>query len=330
MRRAGIDVRAGAVCLALLLAAACGGRGPAPLAAPSATATATPPKAVPTATAGPLRSQVAATSTAPLGAVPTATASPTAASTTSMPETATPTVPIPTATALAAYASPPPELERLALGMKVFEGEFPASLGREGDIFAFGYLANAARVRAAFHNIPVQNRMFMTPTLEGLEELLDRLPVEVAYLGYDLETWEATSAAEQEDPVAAVARAREIAHSRGLKLAIGPSRPFNEKYGAQLAPLVDIYMPQAKAYQARLSPEEYAATMRDLFLTLRRANPAVTLFLDVSPSPKGQEQDIEAMLRCVQAVSDLIDGVWITYTPPETDRVREFVALLGR
>jgi hypothetical protein len=220
------------------------------------------------------------------------------------------------------------ELDGLALGMKVFEGEFAASLCRDGDIFAFGYQANPSRVREAFKNIPVENRMVMTPTLEGVEELLDNLPVEVAYLGYDLETWEATSAAEQQDPVAAVARAREIAHSRGLKLAIGPSRSFNERYGAQLAPLVDVYMPQAKAYQARMTQEEYQATMRSLFTTLRQANPDVVLFLDISPSPKGVEQEIGEMLECVEGVSDLVDGVWITFTPPETERVGEFVALL--
>jgi hypothetical protein len=89
-------------------------------------------------------------------------------------------------------------------------------------------------------------------------------------------------------------------------------------------------VPQAKAYQARLSPQEYERTLRDLFSSIREANPDALIFLDISPSPKGAVKTSEEMLASVRSLQDVINGVWITHNPDEISLVQSFASQLGR
>jgi hypothetical protein len=250
--------------------------------------------------------------------------SPTASAATVMPTEPPPTLTaVPTSTLLL-------PLSHLALGMRLRDVEFAAALAREGDLFATGYQRNLARSERALSSVPESERMFMFATVDDMEQTLDQLDIKIGYVGYDLERWPATSEAEQQDPVRAVQKAQQIAHARGLKLVLGPSQYFVERYGTQLAPYVDVYVPQAKAYQANLSLPEYRETLRKLFADLRQANPYVKVFLDISPSPKAIGKTPTEMLESVQAVGDLIDGVWITYNQAEQEQVQVFVKLMGR
>jgi len=215
-----------------------------------------------------------------------------------------------------------------SIGKRLFDAERAMAIARPGDIFGVGTKEGLDIAREKLSQIPKEYRMLITPAIAGLEDVLDALDVEIAYIGYDLEVWEATPIEEQLDPVGAVARAREIADARGLKLVLGATANFNRNYGAQMAPYVDYYMPQAKSYQAYLSDEEYEQTLRQLFTTLRAANPDMQLFLDISPSPKDIPQTPEEMLQHVRSLQDMIDGVWITHGFSEQDVVDEFIDLL--
>ncbi len=274
----------------------------------------------PTPTALPL-TQVPAS---PTPAVLPPTQTPVSPTPTDLPTAVPPTqTPLPaTATTEAAPAG------GLALGMRIYDTQFVASFVRPGDIFGTGYRRGVDFAANLLSSVPKENRMLMFATTDGLAEILDSLPIDITYIGYDLERWDATSAAEQQDPVEAVKEAQQIAHARGLKLVIGPSRYFNEKYGTQLAPYVDVYMPQAKFYQANLSAQQYQQTVGDLIRSLRQANPDMKVFLDLSPSPKNVEETPAEMLKSVESVQDLIDGVWVTYNVRETEKVGEFVRLV--
>ena len=73
-----------------------------------------------------------------------------------------------------------------ALGMKVFEGSLllPLRDGTSSPSATRPTQPGAGSLQEHPGGEPDGPR----PTLEGVEELLDNLPVEVAYLGYDLET----------------------------------------------------------------------------------------------------------------------------------------------
>lgn len=200
----------------------------------------------------------------------------------------------------------------------------------EGDMWGVMYHGDLSKVERPLSIVPAYTRMFMTPTLDGVEEALSRLSIEVAYLGYDLERWDQTPIWEQENPVEAVRRMRDIARAHGLQFVLGPSRYFNVNFAAEMAPYVDIYIPQAKAYQANLSLDEYRDTLRSLFTTIKQANPNVSIWLDVAPNPKGVPKTAQEMMDCVNAVRDLIDGVWVTPTQDDGTVMREFLRLLGR
>ena len=218
--------------------------------------------------------------------------------------------------------------DELILGMKVIDSGLVNSFARNGDILAVWVKEDLTWSERLLTTIPVENRMLMTASLEGLEETLDALEVEITYLGYDLERWERTPLSEQENPVEAVKLAQQIAHTHGLTLVLGPSKYFNEKFGAELAPHTDIYVPQVKGYQARLSTEEYHKTVGALLTSLKEANPELILFLDLSPTPKGFEKSPEEMIESLRGVRHLVDGLWITSTRKHADQVEEFIELV--
>ncbi|MGI6206842.1 MAG: hypothetical protein ACOYEW_01400 [Anaerolineae bacterium] len=200
----------------------------------------------------------------------------------------------------------------------------------QGDMWGVMYHGDLSKVERPLSAVPAHTRMFMTPTLDGVEEALSELSIDIGYLGYDLERWDQTPTWEQENPVEAVRRMRDIAHAHGLQFVLGPSRYFNVNYATQMAPYVDIYIPQAKAYQANLSLSEYRTTLRELFTSIKQANPNIKIWLDVAPNPKGVPMTAQQMLDCVNAVRDLIDGVWVTPTQDDGTVMGEFLQLLGR
>lgn len=220
-------------------------------------------------------------------------------------------------------------LSRLALGMRY--NPSIAALDRDGDIAIEAYQRSGRRMDLkVLSSAPKGNRLLMVTSTEGIEEILDDLDVEISYIGYDLERWERTPVWEQEHPVEAVQKLQQIAHSRGLKLLIIPTIPYTERYGQQLALYTDVYVPQAKAYQARLEPAEYRVLMRRWFQDLKQANPKVKLYLDLAASPKGEKETPADLIEHVKAVHDLVDGAVIYYTPESVETVREFVKLMGR
>jgi hypothetical protein len=228
-------------------------------------------------------------------------------------------------------AAQEPADEVLALGMRA--GGSTTSLvsyDMAGDLWGVMYHGDLSRVENLLSTVPVHTRMIMTPTLDGIDEALSQLSIEVAYLGYDIERWDQTPVWEQENPVEAVKQMRAIADAHGLQLVLGPSIYFNTNFAAEMAPYVHVYIPQAKSYQANMGLTEYRETVRGLLTTIKQANPNARVYLDLSPSPKGVTKTAQEMLECVDSVRDLIDGVWVTQTAEDAATLAEFVSLIGR
>ncbi|MGB0388380.1 MAG: hypothetical protein ACPGWR_26470 [Ardenticatenaceae bacterium] len=234
--------------------------------------------------------------------------------------------PEPPTSTTAPESSPTPAPADLTIGMTVMDPDLVNSFARNGDIFAVWVKDDLTWTEGLLEQVPVENRMLMTGSFEGLEESLDSLSVEISYVGYDLERWALTPQNEQDNPVKALKKAHEITRSRGLKLVLAPSRYFNDKFGPQLAPHTDVYVPQMRGYETNLSPAEHRNTLEPLIRDLKAANPEIIVLLDLSP--KEMDKTPDEMLESTQELLDLIDGVWITSTQEHADIIETFIKFL--
>lgn len=199
-----------------------------------------------------------------------------------------------------------------------------------GDIYAIS--AKVDQIKEKVPKLPKENRMLIVASMEGAEQKIEELKrsgIEISYLGYDLEGWSKTSEDEKQDPIEAVKKASQVAHSKGLKLVIGPSRYFNEKYGKELAKHTDVYMPQAKAYEARYGVSEYAKVVGTLLTDIKASNPEVELWLDISSKPKQTSKTPEEMYEYYKSVEKHIDGVWVTQNQADIESISKFESLLS-
>lgn len=222
----------------------------------------------------------------------------------------------------------PLERKMLLFGASLHDPEFVSRYLREGDIVGVAMSRGKQYVENMLSQVPPENRMIIAASFQDLDSFLQNLSIDISYIGYDLERWPYTSRWEQENPVDAVRIMGEIAHSHGLQLVVAPSRYFNERFGEEIAKYADIYIPQAKYYQAFLSLDEYNQTLRNLIGNLRAANPNLIIFLDLSTSPKGRKTTAEEMWKHVEVLEDVIDGVWVTYSPLYGEEFRRFLQIL--
>lgn len=223
---------------------------------------------------------------------------------------------------------------KIRFGMTFNESsaDFILNNAQPGDIYAITISAKVDQIKEKALKLPKENRMLIVASMEGAEQKIEELKrsgIETSYLGYDLEGWSKTSEDEKQDLVEAVKKASQVAHSKGLKLVIGPSRYFNEKYGKELAKYTDIYMPQAKAYEARYGVSEYAKVVGTLLTDIKASNPEVELWLDISPEPKQTSKTPEEMHEYYKSVEKHIDGVWVTQNQADIESISKFESLLS-
>jgi hypothetical protein len=162
--------------------------------------------------------------------------------------------------------------------------------------------------------IAPEYRMVQFNTLDGAEELLRALieaqGFRIACLGYDLEEWDLTSAAEKEDPIAACKRGQALANKYKLDFIVAPSNAMANRWGVKIAPFVLTIKPQSKGTQVR-SIDEAIEYQRKMSIAIRRANPDIRVYHDVGIRPKGVLQTPERLLRYYAGVADLVDGIGV-------------------
>ena len=143
---------------------------------------------------------------------------------------------------------------------------------------------------------------------------------------YDPEAWEFTPRAEQLNPAAAAARAREIAHAHGLSLIVAPAlnlttvRPgpaggprwrefLRLGLAGSIAKVSDVLELQAQSLER--SASTYAAFVRDAAAQARAANPGVAILAGLSTNPPGAEVSSQQLTAAIHATRGVVDGYWL-------------------
>jgi len=197
--------------------------------------------------------------------------------------------------------------------------------------------------------------MFGRSSVAAIEEGLRRLgSVPVDYVQYNPEQWgdSRTPREEIEDLLGAVRRVRELAEAYGAKLSFTTDHVLLEKYGRGIAPLVDMFGIQLQRYQ-RDGLEEFREQAARLAAIVRSGSPTVPIFFQISLAPpkweiragrdgatrkvhlrdeRGQKVcealPMQTVLRQIEAIADLADGIAFLYDEGTRGELRRLVAEL--
>ena len=158
--------------------------------------------------------------------------------------------------------------------------------------------------------IHVGRKLVVFKSVTEAEQIVPGIAGQIDIIGYNLEHGPANPIDEQENPLAAIKRMRQLANDYGLLLALGPDRSFALSDGVYLAPYVDIFVLQVQKVQTE------TATVTDFVLPLvpqlRQANPNLQVSVQIRT-----EGDVVALADLVDLLRPNLDGVSIL-TSPET------------
>jgi len=177
-------------------------------------------------------------------------------------------------------------------------------------------------------------------TAPSLSELEKRLQVfeglELDYANYNPEQWRSSGTPPEEynDLPAAVQKARDLVQARGLKLSFVTDHILLEKYGEQIAPLVDLFGIQIQRYQWK-SLEEFRQEAAQKVALVRQGSPQVEIFLQISMVPpkwngkKSYEAiGLDRVWKQMELIHDLADGIAILYSEETRSEVKELIRRL--
>jgi hypothetical protein len=179
-------------------------------------------------------------------------------------------------------------------------------------------------------DVPAPQRMLGTNAVRHTAAILEGLQARdflVGSLGYDLELRPQTPREEQQDPVAACAKARALAQRFSAPLLLVPTAGVSTEWGEKLAPLVDWFQPQGKAYQA-YDTSLAVYRQREMYRKLRAANAKLVFFHDTAIVPKGKDLPLSDLLDYYYGCSDMVAGVSIWALPRHLPMLRRYVLTL--
>jgi hypothetical protein len=147
-------------------------------------------------------------------------------------------------------------------------------------------------------------------------------------IGYNPERAPGTTAAELDNLLQSVQRAREMAQGFGSPLLVGPGlRDMlqREQLYPELAKLCDIWLIQSQRLQmdpvtrAARTPQEYRQGVERIVKLLRQGNPDIKVFVQLIASGSGKADRFTAdeFVAYVRAVEDLVQAVRIYGGSPE-------------
>jgi len=158
-----------------------------------------------------------------------------------------------------------------------------------------------------------------------------RLPAGTRAVLYDPEAWSFTPADEQRDPVAAAARAAQLAHAHGLRLIVAPAlnlttvlapggsaprwRQFLDlRLAARMAKVADVIELQAQSLER--SPATYATFVREAAGQARAAEPGVTVLAGLSTNPPGPVVGSDQVAAAIRVSWASVHGYWLNIPGP--------------
>lgn len=199
-------------------------------------------------------------------------------------------------------------------------------------------------------------RMFSRGSVAKIERELERSKgISFDYINYNPEHWKEshTPRSEIENLPEMVKRARELARAKGAKLSFATDFMLLEKYGASIAPYVDLFGVQLQRYQS-LGLGELREQARRSLAIIRKGSKEVPVAFQFSLSPpiwetvRGRGGELqrriardaagrkrtarlwaEEVMRQIDAVKDLANGIALIYTPETGAEMRRLVVRLS-
>ena len=171
--------------------------------------------------------------------------------------------------------------------------------------------------------IHVGRKLVVFKSVTEAEQIVPRIAGQIDIIGYNLEHGPANPIDEQENPLAAIKRMRQLANDYDLLLALGPDRSFALSDGAHLAPYVDIFVLQVQKVQTE------TVTVTDFVLPLvpqlRQANPNLQVSVQIRT-----EGDVVALADLVDLLRPNLDGVSILTSPETISVAADLIEELNR
>ena len=191
-----------------------------------------------------------------------------------------------------------------------------------------------------------------TSDLENDLDRLGNLPID--YINYIPEQWRSsqTSRQEIEDLPGAVRRARALANQKDAKLSFGTDYVLLEKYGEEIAPLVDFFGIQLQRHQGE-TLEEFRRKTLEMVAIVRRGSKTAPILLQLSLAPpklrtitkrNGEESKVlvrkadgtklyeplkaETVIEQIEAIKDLADGIALLYTKETKEEMKKVIRSL--
>lgn len=172
-------------------------------------------------------------------------------------------------------------------------------------------------------HIHVGRKLVVFKSVTEAEQIVPRIAGQIDIIGYNLEHGPANPIDEQENPLAAIKRMRQLANDYDLLLALGPDRSFALSDGAHLAPYVDIFVLQVQKVQTE------TVTVTDFVLPLvpqlRQANPNLQVSVQIRT-----EGDVVALADLVDLLRPNLDGVSILTSPETISVAADLIEELNR
>jgi hypothetical protein len=185
------------------------------------------------------------------------------------------------------------------------------------------------------------------------QTLMQLKDLRISYINYNPEQWKSAHVPreELEDLPKAVKAARALADQYGVKLSFVTDYILLEKFGEQVAPLVDLFGIQLQRYQ--LEPlERFRRRAERMVAVVRRGSRTVPIVLQLSLAPpvfqirrvRGKVKRVvlrdaqgrkklrplkaEQVLRHIEAVKDLADYVAFIHPPETRGEMRRLLKML--
>jgi len=198
-------------------------------------------------------------------------------------------------------------------------------------------------------------RMFSRGSVQAIKAELKKVGKKVSfdYINYNPEHWKAerTPKAEQEHLVEAVKEVRKLANKYGTGLSFATDHVLLYKYGREIAPLVDMFGVQLQRFQTE-PVEVLRQKAAEMAKIVKTGDRDVPVFFQLSLAPprwkvvntrKGKRRVLmrkadgskllvglkaEEVLRQIEAVQDLADGIALIYSEESRGELRKLLALL--
>jgi len=224
------------------------------------------------------------------------------------------------------------------------------SILREDDIiFTYGAKINLLK------RVTKPMTMIGRGSIIQLEKELNKLNgFKVDYINYNPEHWKESHTPEEEitNLLNSVRKARLLAQRHKAKLSFVTDHVLLEKFGERIAPLVDMFGIQMQRYQGE-SLEVFRKEAEKKVAIVRRGSKTVPVFIQLSLAPPKWKMKImrdgtrkkvllrdergkkvyeplpvEVVLKQIEAVKDIADGIAFLYHEGTRERLRKLVTEL--